>query len=489
MSHALLRYASTQPKGSVTRKVIATILGKKVASPVDLDFYARVQMLVGLTGHPVAVVESALKRGEVDEYIQALLAVGVSSVDAVKFVAVRSNFRLFQILQMNIAKASSNSEYTEDLVQVLGFGGLPFPNQVNSHDRGILPPYKVGSSIFQESGKALAMRGSGGLAFFNTVMKVKAAQKVSKWRRFLRDPSQGADSMDVEIGEGGMVWQFSNPKMEALRDGGGAGQFANPKMDKLLDDVAILNQMDQALRRRFKGSGQLRLWDTIMDGMRKGKDFLRIMPNKEGVNLVADSALAHMQELYPTEAPGTRQALTQTFIKMVPIMQQTLKEMLEGGYLKLAPEDRAVFEGLDRMDTYVSDLNARYARSKDRATVLRYAATLPVGGLPSASSLVCPPQSSRVIPMPSVHRVLVRYAGLDQDLQIFNSQWPYHSDLDLIATQDRTVVGKDVDPRTATALERLGYVNILEGRYGEELKLTSMGRRRLREGTEAFSLL
>jgi hypothetical protein len=91
--------------------------------------------------------------------------------------------------------------------------------------------------------------------------------------------------------------------------------------------------------------------------------------------------------------------------------------------------------------------------------------------------------------MPSIRRVLDRYAGLDQDLQEFNSQWPYHSDLDFIANRSRTLVGEGIDSRSAEELVRLGFVDILEGRYGEELRLSAKGKRYLRDSTEAFSLI
>jgi hypothetical protein len=83
-------------------------------------------------------------------------------------------------------------------------------------------------------------------------------------------------------------------------------------------------------------------------------------------------------------------------------------------------------------------------------------------------------------------------ADLDDDLQVFQRQHPYHNDLDLIASQDRTYVGNgptQVPWTRAQALVRGQYVNVLEDRSGKILELTSKGEKSLRESQNAFSKL
>jgi|APSaa5957512622_1039677.scaffolds.fasta_scaffold02508_2 hypothetical protein len=80
----------------------------------------------------------------------------------------------------------------------------------------------------------------------------------------------------------------------------------------------------------------------------------------------------------------------------------------------------------------------------------------------------------------------------DAPLRVFNSQHPYHKDLDLIASQRRTLIGTgrfDIDGRRAGALVKAGLVEITEGSFGEELELTRKGRMSLDNSEDAFGKL
>ena len=77
-------------------------------------------------------------------------------------------------------------------------------------------------------------------------------------------------------------------------------------------------------------------------------------------------------------------------------------------------------------------------------------------------------------------------------LRVFSQQHPYHNDLELIASQRRTIVGGgrfEIPGRRAGMLARAGVVQIFGGTFGEELELTTKGRRSLRESREAFDLI
>ena len=85
-----------------------------------------------------------------------------------------------------------------------------------------------------------------------------------------------------------------------------------------------------------------------------------------------------------------------------------------------------------------------------------------------------------------------RIAGVQNELLVFNQQHPYHADLDLIDSRNRTLIGNgtfDIDARRAGLLARAGMVNIIEGMFGKELELTNKGRRSLRESSDAFAAL
>ena len=85
-----------------------------------------------------------------------------------------------------------------------------------------------------------------------------------------------------------------------------------------------------------------------------------------------------------------------------------------------------------------------------------------------------------------------RLAGLREDLRVFNQQHPYHKDLDLIESRDRTLVGDgtfDIPGRRAGMLARAGVVEIFDGPFGKELELTRKGRISLDQSRETFDLL
>lgn len=73
--------------------------------------------------------------------------------------------------------------------------------------------------------------------------------------------------------------------------------------------------------------------------------------------------------------------------------------------------------------------------------------------------------------------------------ELFNRWHPYHNDLDLIDRQRRTLIGDgrfEIRPLRARALERKGLVDVVEGPFGEQLEMTSKGRRSLDESEDAW---
>jgi hypothetical protein len=85
-----------------------------------------------------------------------------------------------------------------------------------------------------------------------------------------------------------------------------------------------------------------------------------------------------------------------------------------------------------------------------------------------------------------------RLAGLQDDLRVFNQQYPYHKDLDLIESRNRTLVGDgtfDIPGRRAGMLARAGVVEIFDGPFGKELEMTRKGRILLDQSRESFGLL
>jgi len=82
--------------------------------------------------------------------------------------------------------------------------------------------------------------------------------------------------------------------------------------------------------------------------------------------------------------------------------------------------------------------------------------------------------------------------SLQRIIRVFQKQHPYYNDLDLIASQRRTLIGDgrfEVTNRNAKLLARLSYVYIVEGLFGPELDLTTKGERRHRADKEDFEML
>ena len=111
----------------------------------------------------------------------------------------------------------------------------------------------------------------------------------------------------------------------------------------------------------------------------------------------------------------------------------------------------------------------RNLTASDRSSLIRLAASLPVGD-----------ENRRAI-----------LAGLSQDLRAFNRQYPYHNDVELVAelleNRRHPVIGKAVNGHRAGLLVRAGLADIVGGPFGDELQLTSKGRRYLAESQEAFA--
>ena len=78
----------------------------------------------------------------------------------------------------------------------------------------------------------------------------------------------------------------------------------------------------------------------------------------------------------------------------------------------------------------------------------------------------------------------------------FQRQWPYHSDLELVATKGQggrgVLIGDhlgELKGKRAGMLAKIGYVTIVTSPMGKRVFLTRKGRRYLNQSQDAMDLL
>lgn len=395
--------ACAQLRTAAARQDAARQDGKRAAGDLEvlrkqaskaLDFYGRIQFLAGFLKKPAPQVERVLNSKDTQSYANTLVEeLGFAPDVAAQFMQRNVDMGLYKAVVVGVRKSNVFSESSaegvdvDDLVTVLTVGGLQWPGMVWHTGKGEFidregPAFPEGESIYYLVGTRLKSKGGskGGLRNITSLLVLNAQGLCKNWLR----------SISSTRGEGTSLHEDPS-QLSNLGEGTASPP---PPSEEMLAQWAYLAQIEKALQGKANAT-EMRLYQTLLDGMRRGKDLLAYK-NKGGgkgeLTIKGDEAREHMSTLFGgvrdpvTEqefTPPSRQALQMAFDKLLPKMVSAMKDLVEGGGIKgLDQKDQDAMRGRDIKDVYRSEVSRTASRTltaHDRVTLIKQAAALSVG--------------------------------------------------------------------------------------------------------------
>ena len=395
---SLVRLASTLEAGNDDRRVLLAMI--KEAGRLE-DLHARASLLGGLEKISTDKVLRMIKSGDTAALEAALIKQGVSEELAADLVSEKVDLRLRsalvrgsnKVLGRGADELSKNQPALkgingEDMAQVMSVGGLMWPGmrydkRVTNHlgikgeyVKRTKPAYPVGTNVFREVGDEL--RGKKfNLGFVIKKLSGLAAKRTLDW---------------IRSADAGRYVPFAQDDRGSELVPAGYGPV-NPL--ELLDREFYLAAISPLMTRELGSSpAQLRIWNALMEGLKKGQNFLSVSArgtNKGDVAVKGTDLQKFMADLYadevdaatgePLPIPST-QAIGRVFTKkLLPKMRESLANLSDDQLAKgLPPEDRSLMDNKDLRSVYLSEVRRRRASSvPPRGALLRLASLFPRG--------------------------------------------------------------------------------------------------------------
>jgi len=395
---SLTRLASTLAKGSPERRAILT-LAKKAGRLEDL--HARASFLGGLYKMSTDKVLKMIKSGDVAGMQEDLEKQGMKPDEAERMVGESSDLRLRsavvrganKVMGRGVDELAKNQPALkglsgEDVAQVMSVGGLMWPGmrfdkRVTNHlgikgeyVKRTKPAYERGTNVFREVGDEL--RGKTiNLGFIIKKLSGLAAKRTLDWMR----------SVDA-----GRYVPFAQDDRGSELVPAGYGPV-NPL--ELLDREFYLAAINPLMKRELGSSpSQLRVWNALMEGLKKGQNFLSVSArgtNKGDVAVKGTDLQKFMADIYADEVdeatgeavviPST-QAIGRVFSKkLLPKMRESLGNLSDAQLAEGLPrEERSLMQDKDLRSVYLSEVRRRRASSTaPRGALLRLASVFPRG--------------------------------------------------------------------------------------------------------------
>lgn len=395
---SLLRLASSLDKGTPERRAILALV--KEAGRLE-DLHARASFLGGLYKMSTDKVLKMIKSGDVEGLQKDLEKQGMKEDEAHRMVEESSDMRLRsalvrganKVMGRGVDEIAENQPALkgisgEDMAQVMSVGGLMWPGmrydkRVTNHlglkgeyVKRTEPAYPRGTNVFREVGDEL--RGKKfNLGFLIKKLQGLASKRTIDWMR----------SVDV-----GRYVPFAQDDRGSDLVPAGYGPV-NPL--ELLDREFYLAAIHPLMKRELASSpSQLRVWNALMEGLKKGQNFLSVSArgtNKGDVAVKGTDLQKFMADMYegevdestgePVVIPST-QAIGRVFSKkLLPKMRESLGNLSDAQLAEGLPrQDRAMMQDKDLWSVYLSEVRRRRASSTaPRGALIRLASVFPRG--------------------------------------------------------------------------------------------------------------